>query len=353
MKADPATDEWGEDERAEERAGRKRDRLARLLRVASILYSAGSGAQGVPVAEIAKLTGMTTRTVYRDINALDEELAVPIFQAGRGRYGIERKYFLPPLHLSVPEAIVLFLAARLIARWSDEYDQAVVSAFTKLADLLPQPIARHVAATMLAVGEHSPNEPFTRTFATVARGWSEGLVVEIDYEPSEGPRRSTRVHPYFLEPDAALRTVYLIGFDESAGALRTFKIERIRAATLTTKRYEIPEEFDPDRYLAHSWGIWSSEGTPTEEVHLRFDASLARRVQEAVWHRSQRLVELPDGGVELTFTVAGIVEIRPWILSWGDGVEVLAPASLRESVALAVSRAAERYGPVAAARPGG
>jgi len=168
----------------------------------------------------------------------------------------------------------------------------------------------------------------------------------------EGPRRSTLVHPYFLEPDAALRTVYLIGFDESAGALRTFKIERIRSATLTTKRYEIPEGFDPDRYLAHSWGIWSSEGTPTEEVRLRFDASVARRVREAVWHRSQRLVELPEGGVELTFTVAGIVEIRPWVLSWGDGVEVLAPASLRESVALALGRAAERYGS-AAARSGG
>jgi len=352
MTADLPADDLADDGPADDRAGRKRDRLARLLRVASILYSAGSGEQGVPVAEIARLTGMTTRTVYRDINALDEELAVPIFQAGRGRYGIERKYFLPPLHLSVPEAIVLFLAARLIARWSDEYDQAVVSAFTKLADLLPQPIARHVAATMLAVGEHSPNEPFTRTFATVARGWSEGRVVEIDYESSEGPRRSTRVRPYFLEPDAGLRTVYLIGFDETPGALRTFKIERIRSATLTTDRYGIPEDFDPDRFLAHSWGIWSSEGTPTEEVRLRFDASLARRVREAVWHRSQRLVELPGGGVELTFTVAGIVEIRPWILSWGDGVEVLAPASLRESVASAVSNAAERYRSVAT-RPGG
>jgi predicted DNA-binding transcriptional regulator YafY len=247
------------------------------------------------------------------------------------------------LRLSVPEAIVLFLAARLIARWSDEYDQAVVSAFTKLADLLPQPIARHVAATMLAVGAHSPNEPSTRTFATVARAWSEGRVVEIDYEPSEGNRRSTRVRPFFLEPDAALRTVYLIGFDETAAALRTFKIERIRSATLTSDRYEIPEDFDPDRYLAHSWGIWSSEGTPTEEVRLRFDASVARRVREAVWHRSQRLVELPDGGVELTFTVAGIVEIRPWILSWGDGVEVISPPSLRESVASAVNNAAARY----------
>ena len=44
-------------------------------------------------------------------------------------------------------------------------------------------------------------------------------------------------------------------------------------------------------------------------------------------------------------TVAGIVEIRPWILSWGDGVEVLEPAELREAVAGAVHRAAELYAP--------
>jgi len=324
MAPDPSSGDWddfGADERADDRAGRKRDRLARLLSVASILYSAGSGEAGVPVTEIARLTGMT----------------------GRGRYGIERKYFLPPLHLSVPEAIVLFLAARLIARWSDEYDQAVVSAFTKLADLLPQPIARHVAATMLAIGTHSPNEPFTRSFSTVARAWAEGRVVEIDYLPGEGTRRVTRVRPYFLEPDAALRSVYLIGFDEGADAMRTFKVERIRAATLLTDRYEIPDDFDPDRWLAHSWGIWSSDTTPTEVVRLRFDTSVAHRVREAVWHRSQELVELADGGVELTVTVAGIVEIRPWVLSWGDAVEVLAPEALRDSVAVAVRAAAERY----------
>jgi predicted DNA-binding transcriptional regulator YafY len=327
----------------DERLGRKRDRLARLLRVASILYSAGSGESGVPVTEIARLTGMTTRTVYRDINALDSELGIPIFQAGRGRYGIERKFFLPPLRLSIPEAIVLFLAARLIARWSDEYDAAVVSAFTKLADLLPQPVARHVAATMLAVGEHRPNEPFTRSFATVSRGWAEGRIVELAYEPPAGERRTTRVRPYFLEPDAAGRSVYLIGFDETADAMRTYKVERIRSATLLAERYEIPSTFDPDRWLAHSWGIWSSDTTPTEEVRLRFEPGVAHRVRESTWHRSQRLEELPDGRVELTLTVAGIVEIRPWILSWGDAVEVLAPPALREAVAAAVRGAAGRY----------
>jgi len=333
-----------EEDAREDRWARKRDRLARLLSVASILYSRGSGETGVAVSEIAELTGMTTRTVYRDIRALEEELAVPVFQAGRGRYGIEKKYFLPPLRLSLPEAVVLFLAARLIARWSDEYDQAVISAFTKLADLLPQPIARHVAATMLRVGRADPNEPFTRNFATVAQGWADGRVIEFDYEPSGGgERRHARVRPYFLEPDAAGRSVYLIGHDETVDAMRTLKVERMRNATVTTDRYEIPDEFDPDRWLAHSWGIWSSDTTEVAEVRLRFDAGVAQRVRESVWHRSQQITELPDGRLELTVSVAGIVEIRPWILSWGDAVEVLEPAALRESVANAVRGAAARY----------
>jgi CRISPR-associated endonuclease/helicase Cas3 len=333
---------WDEDGR-DDRWARKRDRLARLLSVASILYTRGSGDAGVPVTEIAALTGMTTRTVYRDIRALEEELEMPIFQAGRGRYGIEKKSFLPPLPLSLAEAVVLFLATRLIARWSDEYDQTVVSAFTKLADVLPQPIARHVAATMLRVGRADRNEPFTRNFATVAQAWADGKVVEFDYEPAGGEARRARVRPYFLEPDAASHNVYLIGFDETVDAMRTYKVERIRSSTLTADPYEIPADFDPDKWLAHSWGIWSSDTTEIAEVRLRFDASVANRVHESVWHRSQHLTELEDGGVEMVLTVAGIVEIRPWILSWGDAVEVLEPPALRDSVATAVRGAAGRY----------
>jgi predicted DNA-binding transcriptional regulator YafY len=333
---------WG-DADGDESSFRKRDRLARLLAVASILYSRGHSDAGVPVSEIANLTGMTTRTVYRDIRALEDELGMPIFQAGKGRYGIEKKYFLPPLRLSLPEAVVLFLASRLIARWSDEYDQAVVSAFTKLADLLPQPIARHVAATMLAVGRAGPNEPFARNFAHVAQAWADGRVIEFKYEASGGERRQARVRPYFLEPDAAGRSVYLIGFDEIVDAMRTYKVERILSSTLTTDRYDVPVDFDPDRWLAHSWGIWSSDTTAPQTVRLRFEASVAQRVRESIWHRSQRIADLPDGRLELTVTVAGIVEIRPWVLSWGDAVEVLEPTALRDAVAAATRGAAARY----------
>jgi proteasome accessory factor B len=338
-------DEWSGWDEGVDRIGRKRDRLARLLAVTSILFSRGSGETGVSIDEIARLTGMNKRTVYRDIRALEDELDVPVFQAGRGRYGIERKFFLPPLRLSVPEAIVLFLASRLIARWSDQYDAAVVSAFTKLADALPQPIARHVAATMVAVGGHDPNEPFSRTFSAVARGWAEGRVVEMTYDPGTGTAKRTRVHPYFLEPDAALRSVYLIAYDEPAAAMRTYKVERIRTATLTADRYEIPDDFDPDAWLANSWGIWSPDAsTPPTRIRLRFTDAIAHRLREAIWHRSQELTELPGGGLELAVTVNGIVEIQPWILSWGAGVEVLEPAELRDAVAASVRAAAARYG---------
>jgi proteasome accessory factor B len=325
-------------------AGRKRDRLARLLAVVTILYTHGKGDQGVPVSEIARLTGMNKRTVYRDLRALEDELDVPIFLAGRGRYGIERKFVLPPLHLTVPEAIVLFLAARLIARWSDESDQAVIGAFMKIASELPQPIARHVTATMLSVESMRRNEPFTAIFNSVARGWAEGRVVEIIYESGSGEPRRTRVRPYLLEPWSAGRSIYLIGHDETADAMRTYKIERIRQATLTLDKYQIPDAFDPDAWLANSWGIWSSDTTPPVDVRLRFDPSVARRVHETIWHRSQVLTDLPDGGVELTVRVAGIVEIRPWIMSWGDQVEVLEPPELREVIAAAARGLVDRYG---------
>jgi predicted DNA-binding transcriptional regulator YafY len=91
------------------------------------------------VDDIASLTGMNKRTVYRDLKALEDELAVPIFQASRGRYGIEKKYFLPPLQLTVPEGVVLFLASRLIAQWSDESDQAVIAPSPRSPPSCPRP----------------------------------------------------------------------------------------------------------------------------------------------------------------------------------------------------------------------
>ena len=81
------------------------------------------------------------------------------------------------------------------------------------------------------------------------------------------------------------------------------------------------------------------------DVVLRFGANVSSRVREAHWHPTERLAEEPDGALTWRATVAGPIEIRLWILSWGDDVEVLAPAALRDDVAATHRRAAARYDP--------
>jgi predicted DNA-binding transcriptional regulator YafY len=58
-----------------------------------------------------------------------------------------------------------------------------------------------------------------------------------------------------------------------------------------------------------------------------------------------------DGSLVWRATVAGTIEIRLWVLSWGDDAEVLAPASLRDDVAATHRLAVERYGTAVAPAP--
>jgi proteasome accessory factor B len=79
------------------------------------------------------------------------------------------------------------------------------------------------------------------------------------------------------------------------------------------------------------------------DVVLHFSPKVASRVREARWHPSERVEAAADGGLTWRATVSGPIEIRLWILSWGDDVEVVEPAALRGDVAATHARAAARY----------
>jgi predicted DNA-binding transcriptional regulator YafY len=79
------------------------------------------------------------------------------------------------------------------------------------------------------------------------------------------------------------------------------------------------------------------------EVVLRFAPAVSSRVREAHWHPTETVSEEADGSLMWRATVAGPIEIRLWILQWGDAVEVIAPAELRDDVAATLRRAVDRY----------
>ena len=322
----------------------KRDRLARMLRVVAVLRG---HPEGIRPAEIAKRTGVATRTVYRDLRALEDEVDVKVWSDGAGRWGVEGGEFLPPLKLTLDEAMAVVLSARLMVRYADKYDPDLAAAFEKLEEVLPRPLAEHVERTLDVLAQHQRDAAFSERVHRLTRAWAERRVVTLEYEPAryapEATARRAVVRPYLIEPSLQTHALYLIGWDETRDALRTFKVERIRDVALTPRTFEPPEGDGVEGALRRAWDIIADQ--EATEVVLRFSPSVAARVQEATWHPTQRVEVGDDGSLTWRATVAGTIEIRLWILSWGDDVEVLAPETLRFDVASTHRRAWERYEP--------
>jgi proteasome accessory factor B len=325
----------------EDRHGAKRDRLARLLRVVAVLRG---NPEGIRPAEIARRAGVSPRTIYRDLKALEEEVGVAVWSES-GLWGVVGDEFLPPLKLTLDEAMAVVLSARLMVRYADKYDPDLASAFQKLEEGLPPALAAHVDRTLGTLAARSRDETFSRHVHLLTKAWAERRVVTLDYDPARygfgSERRRATVRPYLLEPSLHTHALYLIGWDETRDAVRTFKVERIRDVALTPRTFEATETDAFEAKLRAAWDIIADQ--PPVTVDLRFAPTVAARVREATWHPTQSVEEQPDGSLRWRATVSGTIEIRLWILQWGADVEVLAPAELREDVAATLRRALTRY----------
>lgn len=325
-----------------ERGPAKRDRTARLMRVATLLFG---NPDGMRPKAIAERLGMSVRNVYRDLRALEGEVGLPTWSEG-GRWGILESAFLPPLKLTLSEAMAVFLGARLMVRYADKYDPDLASAFEKLAASLPDTLREHVARS-LDVLQDAPLDPdFIDHVRLLTRAWADRRVVEIVYEGAAyegrpGERSNRIVRPFLIEPSLQTHALYLIGWDEDRGAIRTFKIERIRDVRVTPRAFDPPEGATLERDLRRGWDIIADQ--PPTEIVVRFSPAVADRVGETTWHPLQRTERTPDGGLVWRSTVSGVIEVRLWILSWGDDAEVLEPAELRTQVRAIHERAAGQY----------
>jgi predicted DNA-binding transcriptional regulator YafY len=325
-----------------DRGGAKWDKAARYLKIARVLHE---HPDGISAETLGDLVGVSKRTIYRDIAAMDLDAGLPIW-SDKGRFGLEGEAFLPPLALTLHEATTLFLAARMLAKTSDEHDTEIIGAFVKLAQILPPVLAEHIRDTVDAFATATErNETFTRVFRVLAEGWAQRRVIDIEYDsgvydPSRGSRR-TRVWPLAIEPSALTHALYLMGWDEGREAHRTFKVERILSASLTPETFTPPEGAATARDLLRAWDVIADE-EPVRVV-IRFSAAVAKRAAETRWHPSQELEQQDDGTLVWRGLVSGMREIRIWILGWGSEAEVLEPAELREVVAGELARAAALY----------
>ncbi len=295
---------------------------------------------GLTVEELARMTGVTPRSIQRDLITIESEDGVPLVN-DKNRYALMREERLSPLDLTLQEARAVLIATRLFLRYSDECDAFAATALKKLAQIMPQAVRAQVRAAAESLSERPLDLDFTRNLSAVTDAWARGRYVRISYR-SAGKQRAKEVivAPYFLEPSAAGFATYLIGYSRTHQQIRTFKIERIVSAEMLPEHFEMPADLQVDELLSSAWGIIWGEGIV---VQLRFAADVAWRVKESRWHPSQSIDELPDGSCLMKISVASVMELGRWVRGWGDKVEVLSPRELREELRDEAVRLARMY----------
>jgi predicted DNA-binding transcriptional regulator YafY len=306
---------------------------------------------GVTIDELASLCAVTTRTIRRDLQAL-EEAGFPLFDDrsnddGRTRWRVNGQAFKAlSAGLTVSELCALYFSRTLVESLAGTPFRAEVeSAFDKLAAVLTPHMRRFLDQLPRVIASkpdamRRPGSP--RQQQIVARALEATLHLrqaQLTYYSKSSDRTKTYlVHPYRLA--YAQGGLYLLAYVPEYAEVRTFAAERIEDISLLEERFTPIEEL-PDAAFPHSLGVHS--GSP-ERVEIAFDAAVADYVRAREWHPSQQLHDADAGAVTMTLDVCLDRPLQSWILSFGPFARVVSPAALARDIAGQLAEATARYG---------
>lgn len=215
------------------------NRTDRLYALAEELRRAGP--RGRTSAELAQRFEVSTRTIKRDVLAL-QEAGVPVWaQAGPGGgYVLDAAASLPPVNFTAAQAIAVAVALASVQR--APYAADGQAALAKVFDVL-DPLSRRRAEELGARLWVNDDPEFPPPGATpgplagrqaIEEALDRRLVVVLGYTDARGRTTRRRVEPMLLA--LTYGHWYFIAWCRERGAVRWFRWDRIRNARLTSEQ---------------------------------------------------------------------------------------------------------------------
>ena len=322
------------------------ERFARLVTLASILIqagragSAGSGGLGrVKIAEVCERLQLSEEELREDVNVLN------VVNFGGGSYVLYAEIKEQEGEIEVdPEP------------YSDNFDRparllpveakALVAAIDLIGEHLPEGSLTSAREKIVAALGEDPMEQGLQVAhaggddSAVARVVSTAIVehriIELEYyKENEDQIVQRRVEPYALTNGR--EGWYVASFDPKRGAMRHYRLDRIKSVDVTEERFEPRPEVDP----AAEVDGWLRTG----EVETSRAARVLVSPERARWAREARRVveERRDGSVVVELSFAGVDWLVREILKEAGDAAVLEPQDAREAVRAAVARLREAH----------
>ncbi|MGE0445724.1 MAG: helix-turn-helix transcriptional regulator [Vicinamibacterales bacterium] len=319
-----------------------------VIRQWRVLHALETSRHGVTIDAMAKEVDVTTRTIRRDLAAL-QEAGFPLYDErdddGRVRWRLDGQV-LKGLEtgFTLGELCALYLSRNLLESVAGTpFQRDLTNAFTRLEKML-SPRMRQFLDRLPTVLAAKPG-PRARGSASNADVVSKLLEATLHFRVTSMRYHSVssgRVKDYEVHPSRLLFAqggLYLLAYVPEYDAVRTFAIDRIASVSLEKQTFT-PREPVGDDVFGNSLGVNTG---PAARAEIEFDKQIAPYVRARVWHSSQELRDAPDGGLLLTLNVCHDWALRSWILGWGGFARVVSPATLARDVRADLTKAMRHY----------
>jgi predicted DNA-binding transcriptional regulator YafY len=326
-------------------------RNAEVIRQWKLLRTLDTHRHGATVDDLAAELAVTKRTIWRDLQAL-QDVGFPLTSdkdGKRTRWTLLNAPFkgLADLGVSMVELSSLYMGRAMVGSMTGTpFGPALAALTAKIQKALP-PRLREFLDRLPALVEAKPGavkKPGTRQHEQhverLIQATAEQRVCLMRYFSASSNRsKEYTIHPYRLVH--AHGGMYVLAWVPKYAEIRTFAVERVQKLAPQDQRFEIQAELSADAF-AHSLGV--NRGTP-EKVVVIVAPQIRAYVRERTWHASQRLQDLPDGSVRMTLNVCADAALRTWILGFGAFVKVESPSWLAQEILDQLDEAREAYVP--------
>jgi len=325
-------------------------RLEQLLELALDLQ--GSFA-GIALDDVMSRYGVSRRTATRMLTAVRRAVGEAQFESEVGHDGKKRWRLARPavgglFRLSADELAALEQAEALADREGDERLVTELSAVgRKLRALSPPDWLVHVDPDLESMAEAQGYAfragPRPRVDDQLLEQLRHAILTEKRVRLRHRKTSNGRPSWQTVGPLGFLygSRHYLVAWSERRKQVVLFRLSRIDRVETLESSFVAPANFDLDAFARQSFGVFQEE---PRDVVWRFSPAAADEAREHVFHPDQELVEQDDGSLLVRFRAGGIREMAWHLFSWGEDVEVLEPAELRDELETWLTLGLKRHG---------
>ncbi len=337
-------------EETEPPRGWTRSRVARLIRLITELKT---NPHQTP-AQLCRTLGISRARYFEDKALLEEAFGFRCrFDRAKGCYEIRDEPYLPVVNLQLSEAFAMIMAVRQLSASGDYLLTSYALDGVRKLVAAAQPALRDFLQT--ALEDMVLQEGFgcrPEILEALQKACAEHQHLRLQYHHA----RNDQVRWYTIDPYQLFfkrRALYLDAYVIDEQALRVFRVNRIRKVQFTGVRGVLVPDYSFAARFRDTFSAFPSSGTDVTTVRIRFSQRVARYIQESLWHGSQKITPLKEGGILFEVTVSYPKEVAWWALQWGGDAEVLEPPELRAYVAGEIRKMAAHYAPLPALKDEG